>query len=585
MKRSRCHIIPLIGASWLGFLLLGCLPVMGYAQLISPGKLSKPHAFLDGLSNCTSCHELGTKGVINTKCLDCHTPIQETIEAQLGLHGQADVIDQNCASCHKEHFGEQFDQVRLDTLNFDHLAKTGFELIGKHIEVNCSSCHAMENVDDATLMAFRDKYDVDTHTYLGMGSDCESCHLSDSPHEDQFVDMECQSCHTPEGWDELSKFDHDQTAFALTGKHQTVECASCHEKQAANGEAFQQYTGLAFDSCTDCHEDQHDGQLSSTCTDCHQTQGWHQFAGFPEQSYPHRLTGFALVGAHANADCQSCHGSNNDPDYQLTYTRASQSYTYPHPLSEECESCHVDVHDGAFQNASGITECESCHNNKAFYPTDFGIAEHNKRTDFALTGAHLATPCFACHSSNGGFQPIDQWHFAFDDQSCEGCHAEDNPHEDSFTLNGSGQACESCHDTKAWDRDITFDHSKTAFALTGAHSSITCTSCHEKEQSGATLHLRFDTADQECVSCHQPDNPHHGQFMKDGVTQDCASCHDTEAFTIAAFDHDKTQFPLDGAHSGVSCRSCHQTEQGADGEAFVRFKPLSTKCESCHGDS
>src|SRR5690348_7154800 len=76
------------------------------AQLISPGKLSAAHASLEGMTNCTSCHELGKPGISDTKCLGCHRALQSRIARQAGLH--AGFTGKPCASCHKEHFGVQF---------------------------------------------------------------------------------------------------------------------------------------------------------------------------------------------------------------------------------------------------------------------------------------------------------------------------------------------------------------------------------------------------------------------------------------------------------------------------------------------
>ena len=47
---------------------------------ISPGKLSRYHESLEGISNCTRCHVLGEE-VSNAKCLECHTPIQSQTSA------------------------------------------------------------------------------------------------------------------------------------------------------------------------------------------------------------------------------------------------------------------------------------------------------------------------------------------------------------------------------------------------------------------------------------------------------------------------------------------------------------------------
>ena len=45
---------------------------------ISPGKLTDAHAHLEGMGNCTQCHDLGNK-VPDQKCLACHTEIDQLI--------------------------------------------------------------------------------------------------------------------------------------------------------------------------------------------------------------------------------------------------------------------------------------------------------------------------------------------------------------------------------------------------------------------------------------------------------------------------------------------------------------------------
>ena len=72
-----------------------------------------------------------------------------------------------------------------------------------------------------------------------------------------------------------------------------------------------------------------------------------------------------------------------------------------------------------------------------------------------------------------------------------------------------------------------------------------------------------------------------GQFVRDGST-DCASCHSVEGWTTLVFVHNtQSGFPLTGAHANVQCAGCHAKENIA-GQLIVRFKPVPSKCESCH---
>ncbi len=44
------------------------------AQFFSPGPLAKPHASLEGLANCSKCHQ-EQKGLAASLCLACHTEL------------------------------------------------------------------------------------------------------------------------------------------------------------------------------------------------------------------------------------------------------------------------------------------------------------------------------------------------------------------------------------------------------------------------------------------------------------------------------------------------------------------------------
>jgi len=88
------------------------------AQL-SPGELTKAHAHLDGLSNCTKCHILGEKET-TSKCLECHKEIKNLIDRKKGYHASSEVKGKKCAECHGEHFGRDFKMVRFDDKRFDH---------------------------------------------------------------------------------------------------------------------------------------------------------------------------------------------------------------------------------------------------------------------------------------------------------------------------------------------------------------------------------------------------------------------------------------------------------------------------------
>jgi hypothetical protein len=56
----------------------------------------------------------------------------------------------------------------------------------------------------------------------------------------------------------------------------------------------------------------------------------------------------------------------------------------------------------------------------------------------------------------------------------------------------------------------------------------------------------------------------------------CAPCHTEKSWVPARFAHERTGFPLQGAHQKARCRSCH-------GQSFER--PVARACASCHVDA
>ncbi len=98
------------------FLFFGLTMVISGLGQISPGPLSQPHSQLEGISKCTSCHDLGDK-VSNTKCLDCHKPLKARVVQNKGFHASREVKGKDCITCHSEHHGLKFESIRFDEKN------------------------------------------------------------------------------------------------------------------------------------------------------------------------------------------------------------------------------------------------------------------------------------------------------------------------------------------------------------------------------------------------------------------------------------------------------------------------------------
>jgi hypothetical protein len=291
-----------------------------HAQLLSPGELAASHAELEGLRNCTSCHQLGKSGVSAEKCLSCHEELRVRIDARRGYH--ASLPDGDCASCHQDHLGDDFALVRFDERSLDHGA-VGFELELSHAQVDCRGCHEPSLVRDPLVIARKTEHGTLDRTFLGLPNDCAGCHRAESPHGEQFGSRGCADCHDAGAWDEPPLLDHSTTAFALEGRHADVVCAACH----GTGPSAR-YRPLPFSSCADCHADPHGGGFAGRpakggCEACHTVEAFAPAPGFDHD----RDAAFRLEGAHATAPCRACHAAGADgPAYR--------------PLSTKCESCH-----------------------------------------------------------------------------------------------------------------------------------------------------------------------------------------------------------------------------------------------------
>ncbi|MCP5145294.1 MAG: cytochrome C [Gammaproteobacteria bacterium] len=456
-----------------------------------------------GLS-CTGCHSDSGFKLEETGCVACHADEEPH-------NGQ---FDNTCGDCHSP---AGWSEVR-----FDHAA-TDFPLTGKHTEAACRACHVGEQ-------------------YTGVSSECVSCHLVSDIHAGR-LGRECADCHAPEGWAEVV-FDHGKaTDFPLTGRHQNIECTACHrdglpgsplEPECAschrgddihaglNGNQCQQChtadtwrkslfdhatdtdfplrEGHASLSCNACHvdnvyeaeldaacvschrgDDVHAGSMGEACADCHQESGWSN-ATFDHDT----ATDFPLTGRHAMASCQQCHANDTDPAQTPT----------------QCNSCHEadDVHDGLTGD-----QCQRCHNSEGWL---VDVTFDHDLSAFPLIGLHALVPCEQCHLA-GTLARVDA--------GCENCHADENPHGDSFA-GGCGQ-CHTPNDWSFWD----FDHdTQTDYPLSGRHADIQCEACHQGPLVRATRGLHT------CADCHRADDVHEGAF---GAS--CDRCHTTDTFTGA----------------------------------------------------
>ncbi|HEY3385230.1 MAG TPA: hypothetical protein VGK46_01895 [Saprospiraceae bacterium] len=602
------------------FLLSGLIVVLYSGNAcgqISPGDLSNPHAHLEGILNCTKCHVLGEK-VTNEKCLDCHKEIKSRVDQKKGYHASAEVTGKDCFSCHSDHHGRQFEIIRFDTEKFNHQL-TGYKLTGAHAKVDCKACHKDERIESAEL---RKKEE----TYLGLKNECVACHKD--VHRNT-LSTDCKSCHNTDAFAPATLFDHAKTDFPLKGKHKEADCNRCHEVTFENSALYQRFSGVPFNSCVVCHDDVHHGRLGTDCKECHTETSFTVFAG--KSTFNHSETDFPLLGKHRILDCAACHKTGAETtadrvfkDYSAkdfnacitchddvhesrlgtdcrrchteeSFQKQRNAENFDHTLTgyvlegkhkkvdckschtskmtdpllhNRCADCHEDFHKGQFINETKNPDCRICHNTEGFSGSVYTIEMHNEGS-FPLTGAHLATPCNACHQKN------DEWTFRNIGTQCVDCHTD--LHEGFLSEKYyPKKSCNQCHIPDAWT-EVDFEHQQTGFKLEGKHLQTSCTTCHKSDPVEKSK-IPFTGLNTECTSCH--DNAHDRQFEIDGVT-DCRRCHLFETWKPSQFDHNTARFVLDGKHKQVDCRECHRSET-IDGREIIQYKLDDFTCAACH---
>jgi nitrate/TMAO reductase-like tetraheme cytochrome c subunit len=600
------------------FVIFGLITFKVSAQL-SPGDLTSAHAHLEGISNCTQCHDLGEK-VSNNKCLSCHKAIKSRIDQKEGYHSSREVKGKECAECHSEHHGRKFEMIRFDEKSFDHNL-TGYELTGAHKTADCRQCHKPDFMDQTNI-------DSPEKSFLGLDQQCLSCHTD---YHQNTLPTDCNKCHVTEAFEPATKFDHDKSKFALLGKHKEVDCASCHKEEIRNGREFQQFTGLDFANCNSCHDDPHQNNLGTDCKSCHKESSFQDFVG--RNRFNHNTTHFPLKGKHRPLDCKECHTINTGPlavfqdrkgvavndcntchedvhdgkfglscsdchnensftasinldafNHNLTdfalqgkheevdckKCHVSESFTEPLPFNT-CTACHEDYHEGAFMVNLEVRDCADCHAVTGFEETLFTVEQHQE-TDFPLEGSHLATACFECHLKE------DTWTFADLGNRCVDCHEDIHRGYIASTYYPE-QECTQCHSTSLW-AEVQFDHSLTEFQLEGKHAEASCLDCHGKPEimKSDQKWSGFEEVSMDCITCHE--NIHKDQFAINGVT-DCKRCHAFEDWSASNFDHSTTAFPLEGRHAEIECKDCHKP-MVVNNEVITQYKFESFECVVCH---
>ncbi len=461
--------------------------------LMMPGPLITGHAKYE--NECQKCHKPFSKARQNDLCLDCHDKVAADIKKLAGHHGRIkDIGELECKQCHTDHKGRGHDIVQFNRETFDH-DMTDLALTGGHRTVRCAACHKSGT------------------RYRDAPTDCYSCHKDNDPHRGK-LGKDCKSCHDTTRWAKVA-FDHDKTDFPLKGEHKRTACQGCHLNE--------RYKDVAT-ACVACHRlaDIHGGRYGEKCGDCHTAADWKKFA------FDHDTTDFVLRGRHGKIACSVCHIKT----------------LYKDKLGKTCIDCHKndDDHKGTYGK-----KCQSCHREDTWTRIAF---DHDKDTDFRLTGKHRKVACRDCHMGD-----------IYDEKTatqCIACHKKNDVH------NGQqGKQCGRCHNDEGWGRKIVFDHDLTGMPLIGLHALAPCEECH--------LTAGFKDTKSDCIACHLADDKH-----KLRLGPGCGLCHNPNGWALWRFDHNtQTDYKLDGAHKGLDCHACHTTPA-------VKDVHVTQACGVCH---
>jgi len=504
------------------------------------------------VSNITQLHQQSRFPLIGphnvADCKDCHTnlipatPVQGTASRL-----RFDPLGIQCYDCHKDnylattkpnHTSSQYSTNCTDCHNINAFEWAGaginhnfFPLIGGHALSDCKQCHS-------------------SGVFSGLSNECYSCHQQDytatiNPnHISLDFPTNCKECHSlSPGWRPAEYKDHDGKSFPIySGKHKGEwdNCSDCH----TNPGNYSQFT------CTNCHEhnksdtdDEHDdvsgyNYNSDACYGCHPN-------GSSDGAFNHSSTNFPLTGAHASADCASCHANGYKGTTMVCYDCHTTNY------NESINPNHTQI---------GISnDCAACHTTEPDWkPATF--ATHDEY--YRLEGGHIpvANDCAACHKGNYVDSP----------NTCFGCHAPDynQSNNPSHTAAQFPTTCEDCHSPAAW-APATFDHDGLYFPVYSGKHAGTWTNCNECHTTGG------DFKQFSCIDCHDHNKPdmdlkHVGVGGYEYNSIACFTCHPDG--TSLGFDHAAAGFPLTGGHSTALCQNCHTN-------GYAGTSPV---CAGCH---
>ncbi|RMD93664.1 MAG: hypothetical protein D6814_15355, partial [Calditrichaeota bacterium] len=409
--------------------------------------LEKRHAGV----NCTSCHDIKDFSQVEKTCFSCHDDIHE---AKLGG---------NCEKCHTTAGWNVLDAEQIH-------AQTNFPLMGRHVLVDCQSCHRGFPNGDLALKTTR----------------CESCHQqqyldANAPnHVDFGFSTDCRQCHQMNGWQPANMPGHDQLFFPIfSGEHRGkwTDCATCHT-DANNRKVF---------SCVTCHAHR-------------QSKMDEEHRGIPGYTFDSQA-------------CLSCHPNGSKSEFREHDTQYFPIFSGKHNHKwDNCATCHTDA------NNRKVFSCVTCHEHRQSKMDE----EHKGIPGYVFNSAN----CYQCHPTGekGDFEDHDAQFFPIFSgthnnkwDQCATCHTDVN--------NRKVFSCVTCHEHEQSVMDPKHQ------SITGyVFNSANCYQCHPTgEKSDFTDHDtqyfpiysgKHNNKWDQCATCHTDVN--------NRKVFSCVTCHEHE---------------------------------------------------------
>jgi hypothetical protein len=255
------------------------------------------------------------------------------------------------------------------------------------------------------------------------------------------------------------------------------------------------------------------------------------------------------IGAHALADCNTCHGEFD------TFKQFNCVACHEHS-QELTDPVHVRVADYAWTG----TTCYDCHPDGTVSAVD-----HAQFFPIGQGTTHDGITCGTCHVDPASRKNVD----------CISCHTHAATETNTIHVGIPDYAytsprCLECHPQSTIPG---IDH--TAFfpiQMGAAHGGISCRQCHPDRSNRKTL---------DCLTCHTAasTDPQHtpvGGYARNSST--CVRCHAESQVNLVSA-HLPFSIRLGTKHYQTSCLTCHPVSR-TDKDWAQDFTPFD--CLSCH---